>query len=74
MNRVRSLFARVHEIEGVGRLPGPPMGYVFVRKGEEIASAEVLPPGFVRIGAEAGEDRDLIATATAALLLQPGAL
>ena len=36
-------------------------------------ATELLYPGFVRIDEEvAGEDRDVIVTATAALLLQPG--
>jgi hypothetical protein len=61
-----------HEIEGLPRLPGPPIGYLFVREGAKIASAELLPPGHVRIGDEAGADRDAIATAMAALLMQPG--
>lgn len=61
-----------HQISGLPRLPGPPVGYLFVREGEQIASAELLPPGHVRIGDDAGEDRDAIATAMAALLMQPG--
>lgn len=62
-----------HKITNLGRLPGSPLGYVFVREGEEVAATELLYPGFVRIDEEvAGEDRDVIATATAALLLQPG--
>jgi hypothetical protein len=62
-----------NEIEGLGRLPGPPLGYHFVREGEEIASAELIRPGMVRIGDDAGPDRDVIATAMAALLMQPQA-
>jgi hypothetical protein len=62
-----------HEITGLGRVPGPPMGYVFVRDGEKVASAEMIHPGFVRIHDAAGEDRDAIATAAAALLMHPGA-
>jgi len=69
-SRSISLYAS-HEIRNVGRLPGPPIGYVFVRDGEDIASAELLYPGAVRIGNDASNDRDLIATAAAALLLQP---
>jgi hypothetical protein len=62
-----------HEISGIGRLPGPPLGYLFVREGEQIASAELILPGHVRISDSAGDDRDVIATAAAALLMQPGA-
>lgn len=63
-----------HQIKGLGdRLPGPPVGYHFVREGEEIASAELLRPGMVRFGDDAGVDRDVIATAMAALLMQPQA-
>jgi predicted small lipoprotein YifL len=60
-----------HVIEGLGRVPGPPMGYLFLREGEEVASAELIMPGHVRISDGAGDDRDLIATAAAALLMQP---
>lgn len=60
-----------HVIEGLGRVPGPPMGYLFVREGERIASAELIGRGHVRIGDDAGVDRDVIATAAAALLMQP---
>lgn len=60
-----------HKITGLPRLPGPPFGYVFVREGQEIASAELIRPGWVRIDDGAGDDRDAIATAAAALLLQP---
>jgi hypothetical protein len=66
-------LAPVHEIEGLGRVPGPPMGYHFVREGHEVASAELMRPGMVRIGDDAGADRDVIATAMAALLMQPQA-
>jgi hypothetical protein len=62
-----------HVIEGLGRVPGPPMGYLFVREGEDIASAELILPGHVRISDDAGVDRDVIATAAAALLMQPTA-
>ena len=62
-----------HEISGIGRMPGPPMGFLFVREGQEIASAELILPGHVRISDEAGNDRDVIATAAAALLMQSGA-
>jgi hypothetical protein len=62
-----------NRIAGLGRLPGPPLGYLFVREGEEIASAELILPGHVRISDDAGDDRDVIATAAAALLMQPGA-
>ena len=60
-----------HEIMNLGSLPGSPLGYVFVRDGEEIAATELIRPGFVRIDDAAGDDRDVIATAAAALLLQP---
>lgn len=60
-----------HKIQGLGRLPGPPFGYVFVRDDREVAAAELIRPGFVRIDDAAGEDRDVIATAAAALLMQP---
>lgn len=59
-----------HMIEDM-QLPGPPTGYFFVRDGEDIASTELVAPGIVRISDEASDDRDLIATAAAALLLQP---
>jgi hypothetical protein len=59
-----------HQLEGV-RLPGPPLGYHFVREGNEIASAELILPGNVRISDQAGDDRDVIAAAAAALLMQP---
>jgi hypothetical protein len=62
-----------HQIAGRLRLPGPPLGYVFVREGAEVASAELIRPGFVRIDDLAGNDRDAIATAAAALLMQPTA-
>jgi hypothetical protein len=71
-SRVLSLEAN-HVIAGLGRVPGPPMGYLFVREGQEIASAELILPGHVRISDGAGEDRDVIATAAAALLMQPSA-
>lgn len=64
-------LAPSHKIAGLGRLPGPPVGYVFVREGQEIAATELLHPGFVRIDDAAAEDRDVVATAAAALLLQP---
>jgi hypothetical protein len=62
-----------HAIARFHSVPGPPTGYRFEREGVQVASAELLPPGFVRIGDEAGDDRDAIATAAAALLMQPGA-
>lgn len=61
----------LHEITGLGRVAGVPLGYLVVREGQEIASAETILPGFVRISDDAGEDRDAIATAVAALLMQP---
>lgn len=68
----RTLYLRAsHEIERLGNLPGPPLGYLFERDGAQIGSTELITPGIVRIGDEAGSDRDLIATASAALLLQP---
>ncbi|HEX6097055.1 MAG TPA: hypothetical protein VF432_12075 [Thermoanaerobaculia bacterium] len=60
-----------HQITGLGRLPGSPLGYVFVRDRQELAAAELIHPGYVRIDDTAGEDRDAIATAAAALLMQP---
>ena len=62
-----------HKITNLGRLPGPPLGYVFVREGEDIAATELIGPGFVRIDDTAGNDRDVIATASAAILLNPQA-
>jgi hypothetical protein len=56
------------------QVPGPPTGYIFEREGVKVASTELLMPGFVRIGEDAGEDRDAIATAAAALLMQPSAM
>lgn len=61
-----------HAIARFSSVPGPPTGYLFERNGVKVASAELLPPGFVRIGDDAGDDRDVIATAAAALLMQPG--
>lgn len=52
------------------RIPGPPTGYVFDRDGSKIAATDYT--GFVRIGQEAGQERDVLATAAAALLMQPG--
>lgn len=60
-----------HVLTGVGRLPGPPTGYLFAREGENVASVETIRPGFVRISDDAGDDRDAIATAVAALLTKP---
>jgi len=60
-----------HQIQGLGKLPGAPMGYLFLRDDEEVAAAELIRPGFVRIDDAAGEDRDAVATAIAALLMQP---
>ena len=68
----RTLHLRAtHTIEHLGNLPGPPLGYFFERNGAQVASTELITPGIVRIGEDAGSDRDLIATASAALLLQP---
>jgi len=68
----RTLHLRAtNQIEHLGNLPGPPLGYFFERDGAQIGSTELITPGIVRIGAEAGNDRDLIAAASAALLLQP---
>lgn len=61
-----------HGLAKFQNVPGPPTGYIFEREGLKVASTELLMPGFVRIGDEAGEDRDAIATAAAALLMQPG--
>jgi hypothetical protein len=63
-----------HGLAKFQNVPGPPTGYIFEREGVELASTELLMPGFVRIGDEAGEDRDVIATAAAALLMQPDAM
>lgn len=63
-----------HAIAQFENVPGPPTGYIFERDGLKVASTELITPGFVRIGDDAGEDRDVIATAAAALLMQPGAL
>lgn len=61
-----------HGLARFRNVPGPPTGYIFEREGVKVASTELLMPGFVRIGDDAGEDRDAIATAVAALLMQPG--
>jgi hypothetical protein len=61
-----------HAIAQFENVPGPPTGYLFERDGQKVASTEFIAPGFVRIGDDAGEDRDVIATAAAALLMQPG--
>lgn len=63
-----------HAIAQFQNVPGPPTGYIFERDGLKVASTELIMPGFVRIGDDAGEDRDVLATAAAALLMQPGAL
>jgi hypothetical protein len=60
-----------HRITGLGRLPGPPLGYLFLRGEQEVAAAELIRPGFVRIDDAAAEDRDAVATAIAALMMQP---
>lgn len=71
----RSLILEAkHAFANLTNVPGPPTGYIFEREGAKIASTELFEPGFVRIADEAGEDRDLIATAAAALLMQPGPL
>ncbi len=62
-----------HALAKFQNVPGPPTGYVFERDGINVASTELLTPGFVRIGEDAGEERDVIATAAAALLMQPDA-
>jgi len=62
-----------HGLAKFRNVPGPPTGYIFERDGVKVASTELLTPGFVRIGEDAGEDRDAIATAAAALLMQPQA-
>lgn len=61
-----------HGLAKFQNVPGPPTGYIFEREGVQVASTELLMPGFVRIGDDAGEERDVIATAAAALLMQPG--
>jgi len=61
-----------HAIAQFDNVPGPPTGYIFERDGLKVASTELIVPGFVRIGDDAGRDRDVIATAAAALLMQPG--
>jgi hypothetical protein len=63
-----------HALARFQNVPGPPTGYIFEREGVKVASTELLKPGFVRIGDDAGEDRDAIATAAAALLMQPDAM
>jgi len=59
-----------NEIQGLGELPGPPLGYIFEREGRDIASAELIHPGAVRIADTTGSEREAIASAAAALLLQ----
>ena len=71
-NGTNVVFLRAtNEIQGLGELVGPPLGYIFEREGRDIASAELIHPGAVRIADTTGTARDAIATAAAALLLQP---
>lgn len=60
-----------HEIEGVGHLAGPPVGYIFESDGGEVGSVEFIGSGAVRIAESDITQRNAIVTAVAALLTKP---
>ena len=62
----------VYKMVNVPIASGLPVGYVFRDDSGELAAVEMLPPGSLRVAPNVGErDRELIAAAATALLLQP---